>query len=127
MGEVVMTEQPFGTELDEEVPPWEARGLLRRDCAPHRGNVLVLLGSVALVCGFAAICLGVPGLLGLPFGLGVYALGQRDLEQMKAGHMDPRGQALTIQGAELAVGGALLNLLGLAELTLGVLLFVFGR
>jgi hypothetical protein len=122
-----MSELPFGTQPGAEVPPWEARGLLRRDCDPHRGNVLVLLGSAAVLCGMAAICLGVPGLLGLPFGLVVYTLGQRDLERMKAGTMDPSGRALTIQGGELAVGGILLNLLGLVELTLGILLFTLGR
>jgi hypothetical protein len=122
-----MNEQPFGTEPDEEVPPWEARGQIRRDCAPHRGSVLVLLGSGALVCGMLAVCLIVPGLFGLPFGLVIYVLSQRDLERMKAGTMDPDGRTLTIQGGELAVGGALLSLLGLIELTLGIALLVFGR
>jgi hypothetical protein len=72
--------------------PWEWLGLPRRDCEPHRGEVLYLLGNLSLICGLLSLCTLVPSLIGLPLGLVVAFLARRDLDEMSTGRMDPGGR-----------------------------------
>jgi hypothetical protein len=83
---------------DADPRPWQEQGAVRRDVAPHRSNLLMLLANVALVLGLSSFCLVVTGWAALPLGLLVEWLAQRDLEGMQAGTMDPRGR----RDAELA-------------------------
>jgi hypothetical protein len=39
----------------DEARPWERVGEVRRDVSPHRGNLLLLLARVALVCRQSSI------------------------------------------------------------------------
>jgi hypothetical protein len=53
--------------------PWERWGAARRDCAPHRGNVL-LLAWTAWVLGLSSFCLGVTGWAAVPLAWAVHGL-----------------------------------------------------
>ena len=77
------------TEADDR--PWERPGAVRRDCEPHRGDVLLLLGYVSYVLAFASCFGGIAALLALPLGVVVAALAARDLMEMRQRHMDPAG------------------------------------
>jgi hypothetical protein len=75
----------------EELPPWEEPGAVRRDSQPHRGTLLLLLGTAALVSGVLSPC--VPGgcIPALVFGLLVTRMANTDRDKMAAGLMDPEG------------------------------------
>jgi hypothetical protein len=120
-GESAVAEEPLLPEAGEAHRPWEERGAVRRDCAPHRGNVLRLLGGVALACGGLSWCLAVPALIGLPLGVAVWVVVQRDLDRMKAGAMDPQGRALTLQAMDWGIAGAVLSFMALFVFGLAVL------
>ena len=51
--------------------PWVRWGTARRDCAPHRGNVLLLLAWVAWVLGLSTFCLVATGWAAVPLAWGV--------------------------------------------------------
>jgi hypothetical protein len=103
-------EDPNGPEGEER--PWEEPGAVRRDCAPHRGTFLAVLGAVSLACGFFSCCLVVPGLVGLPLGLATLVMGRRDLGLMEAGLMDPEGRKRTEEALTNAGVGIVLSLAG---------------
>ena len=54
----------------EDPRPWERPGGVRRDCEPHRGRLLHVLGVLSLVCGMLSGCLA-PAILALPLGVAV--------------------------------------------------------
>jgi len=112
---MVGPEQDVAQEPDGGDRPWERPGAVRRDCAPHRGRLLGVLGGLALVCAAlstALLCLvppplGLEGfvpswLSGVALGGVVFALGRRDLQRMAAGRMDPEGEAATEGARNLA-------------------------
>jgi hypothetical protein len=83
---------------DRDDRPWERPGAVRRDCEPHRGQTLEVLGTVSLACGALSLFMGLPALLGLPLGAAVLWLSSCDLTMMEAGRMNPAGKAPTLQG-----------------------------
>jgi hypothetical protein len=78
--------------------PWERPGAVRRDCAPHRGNLLGALGNVSLALGILAAVFVVPLAAGLPLGVLTASLAERDLTRMASGAMDPAGREETELG-----------------------------
>jgi hypothetical protein len=79
-----------------DVPPWEHPGAYRRDCEPHRGEVLSALGTLSILLSLiGCISLGASAIVGFPLGLLVLYLARRDLAKMKVGQMDPHGASLT--------------------------------
>jgi hypothetical protein len=91
--------------------PWEESGAVRRDVAPHRSNVLLLLATVALVLGLLSFGLVVTGWAAVPLAFAVEGLAQGDLKEMEAGRMDPNGRKDTERAHALAeyacfLGGA---------------------
>lgn len=92
--------------------PWEQPGNARRDCPPHRGNWLLLLGSVALACGVLS-CTGLPALVGIGLGAGVMLAAADDLVRMDAWLLDPLGQESTSKARRRAMWGLILSLIGL--------------
>jgi hypothetical protein len=106
---------PVPESWDER--PWGRPGSPPRDCPPHRGHWLLLLASVTLACGILSfLCL--PGLLGLPLGFVTAGMARRDLDQMDAGSLDPRGRESTSKALRQAEVGTLINILGLVALAL---------
>lgn len=68
---------------------------------PHRGVTILILGLLSLViCGF--------------FGPVAWIMGTRDLEEMRAGTLDPEGRTLTRVGQVLGVVGTLLAVVQVA-------------
>jgi hypothetical protein len=99
-----MDDNRDGIRTEPPVPPWEQPGCFRRDCEPHRGNLLWWLGCAGFVVGILALlpCCGwEPGLLGIPFGLCNRYLTRKDLARMRAGRMDPNGEIVTAQAGYL--------------------------
>ncbi len=86
-------------------------GMLRRDCEPHRGGLLLALAVVALVCGFASVVLAVPALVAVPLGIAVARRARRDLDEMFAGRRDPAGRRQTVLARTWAAAGAGLGFL----------------
>lgn len=92
---------------DARIPECE-----RRDCAPHHGGVLYVLGLISFVSGvFGRLLL--PAVIAVACGVVVSGWASKDLCLMRLGQMDPGGKSLT----QLAQGFA----------DLGVILgYVFG-
>ena len=82
---------------------------MRRDCEPDRGRLLECLAVAGLLLGGLSLPLIVPGLLGAPLGIVTWVLAGRDLEKMRAGLMDPRGQWPTRMARQLGFVAALLS------------------
>jgi hypothetical protein len=93
----------------DEPRPWRLPGAVPRDCAPHRSEVLRLLGLSSLACGLLAFCLGATALLGLPLGLAAWVLARYDLPRMRDGLMDPAGWGDVLSARESGREGALLS------------------
>jgi hypothetical protein len=109
--------------------PWEQPGAFRRDCEPHRGFLLGVLGQLSVALGLlAAFCfVWVPlstlaAFLALGFGVTTWQLARHDLREMDAGRVDPAGRIRTTWGRELGKAGAVLAFLGL----LATIVFVGG-
>ena len=96
---------------DSEPRPWDQPGQVRRDCEPHWGDLLMLLGAISLGCGLLS-CLVVPALVGVALGFTVLEMARRDLNRMGAGQMDPAGKGLAEKAMGLASGGIVGSLLG---------------
>jgi hypothetical protein len=75
---------PYG---DDYGPP-RGRGY-RRDLMPHRGSAVLTLGILSLIpCVITALILGIIAVV----------MGQSDLQEMRAGRMDPEGEGITNAG-----------------------------
>jgi hypothetical protein len=105
-------ELPHADRAGDALRPWEQPGAVRRDVAPHRSNLLVLLANVALLLGLSSFCLVVTGRAALPLALTVEWLAQRDRERMTAGTMDPRGRHDAERAQELAGYACVLGFVG---------------
>jgi hypothetical protein len=102
-----------GMMLPQDDRPWEQPGAVRRDVEPHRGDLLVLLGTASLVCGFLTPALVVPGVVGLPLSVVVLVLAYRDLGRMGRGMLDPAGRAEAEKAIQHALVGLFFNVIGL--------------
>jgi hypothetical protein len=100
------------TEPVSDPRPWEEPGAVRRDCAPHRANLLAVLGRLSLALGLLSALFGVPLLVGLPVSLATVLLAGRDLERMAAGAMDPRGREATERARRRGEDGLFLSVFG---------------
>lgn len=63
----------------------------RRDLMPHRGSTVLTLGILSLVLFFFT---GIGGILG-PIA---WIMGHQDMNEIKAGRMDPEGESATNSG-----------------------------
>jgi hypothetical protein len=82
----------------QTLPPWQKPGAVPRDCAPHRGPLIRLLGTVSIITGGLALFCGLTAPLALLTGVAAVVLAGRDLRQMVAGRMDPQGAEGTWAG-----------------------------
>jgi hypothetical protein len=99
-------------DLEPEAGPRTARMGPRRDWLPHRGKLLLVLGNISLALGGLSLCtVGIGSPLAVGLGLTTWFLAQRDLEEMRAGRMDPAGQSSTEAGRAGGLVGSLLGLL----------------
>jgi hypothetical protein len=98
-----------GNDMADDLQPWEQPGAVRRDCEPHRGPWLHLLGGSALACGVLSVLvpLGVP--LGLILGVWVARECTADLAKMRAGLMDPAGREVAVNARGLGFAGLVMS------------------
>ncbi len=106
-------------------PPWEEPGAVRRDLTPHRGQSLLLLARLSVVCGGLSLLLGLlTGSVAIGLGVTVRAAAAVDLEKMRRGELDPRGAAEAEKARELAAAGIVLGPLA-AVLNAVALVWIF--
>ena len=115
--------QPTGP-ADEEERPWERAGKLRRDCEPHRGNLLLWLGVAALFFGLLSVFLVVPGFIAVVLAIVADSLACRDLRRMRAGLMDPAGEGPARTARRYATAGLLTMLGGWGLCCAGFILWI---
>jgi hypothetical protein len=87
------------TVAEEEERPWEqppARPSVRRDCEPHRAQLILTLGIIGLGAMACASWMG--AVVGMPCGIIAWVLGTKDLARMRLGTMDPEGLGMTQSG-----------------------------
>jgi hypothetical protein len=84
--------------------PFRPQGY-RRDWEPHRGTLVLVLGTVSI--GMAMVFTP----LALPFGVAAWILGQSDLRKMKRNDMDPAGKGNTEAGWICGIIGTCLGLI----------------
>jgi hypothetical protein len=99
-----------GEELaaeNDNVPPWERVGALRRDVDSHRGGLVLTLG----VAGMIASGIHVLSVIGVPLSVTAWVMGQSDLKRMRANQLDPGGAGLTQAGRICGIIGTCLGLL----------------
>jgi hypothetical protein len=110
-----MDDHREGIKAEESIPPWERPGCFRRDCEPHRGNLLWWLAFASLFLGALALypCWGwLFGLVGSPLGLCIRYLAKADLAKIQAGLVDPAGEEVTAQAMSLSTYGLWLSIFG---------------
>jgi hypothetical protein len=104
-GEELEAEDEFSRQ--ERVPPG-----VRRDTVPHRGAVVATLGNISMIAGGLSLCtFGLGAVISVPLGVVAWVMATYDLEQMRAGVMDPRGRAQTETGRTGGILGVVLGLL----------------
>jgi hypothetical protein len=112
-------------EEDSEEDRWESRGV-RRDSEPHRGQTVITMGVISVVCGGISM-VGCPflGVFGLGLGIPTWVMGHKDLKKMHSGIMDSRGEAQTRTGLVCGIVGTILSILGLLLLAFLIALEVW--
>jgi hypothetical protein len=73
-----------------------------RHYAPHRGSTILVLGILSLVLGIVGIVLG-------PMA---WSMGNHDLQEMRAGRMDPEGEGTTNAGRICGIIGTIKDGIG---------------
>jgi hypothetical protein len=108
-----------GEELEPEdgpPPAWRRNAdLIRRDCEPHRGPLIVSLGNFSMIFGVLSLCtFGLGAVLSLPLGIFALLMATRDLERMRDGRMDTSGKSQTQIGRTIAAIGVCFSLIFVA-------------
>jgi len=86
----------------------------RRNLAPHRGTLILVLGILAFVGG------------GIITGIPAWIMGSNDLKEIRAGRMDPEGESNTNVGRILGMVCCIFNLVILLVCCPIWLIFVIG-
>ena len=110
-----MDDHREGIQTDESIPPWERPGCFRRDCEPHRGDMLWWLGFTSHFLGILALvpgCGWMPGIVGIPFGLCGRYMAKGDLVKMRAGRMNPYGEGITESAMSRCEDGLVFSIFG---------------
>jgi hypothetical protein len=90
--------------------PFARRGLPpRRDCEPHRGNTILVLGVLCLSCLVFFMIPILPALVGVVLGIIALWMAQGDVRRIQEGTMDPAGRNSTQAGRVCALIGTILN------------------
>jgi predicted Zn finger-like uncharacterized protein len=96
----VRRRRPLDDEDDDDYDdlPRRRRRRVRRDAVPHRGTLILVLGILSIVlCGF--------------FGPVAWVMGHNDLNEIRAGRMDPDGEGTTRGGEICGMVGTVLLVL----------------
>jgi hypothetical protein len=97
--------------LEDIFQPWELVGRSRRDCDPHRGDMLRRMARFSLLAAGLSF-FGLPfNLVGLPLGLITWSMACRDRDRICAGDMDQAGYHLTEKARSDSRAAVFLNIL----------------
>jgi hypothetical protein len=108
----VCNETLFSDEDSPYLPrPWEQSGVVRRDCDPDRGPLLLSLGCVSIAFGLLGCFLFVPAIPGAILGMLGYTMARADLVRMRAGTIDRNERKTTKEAEKLSAIGLALNLI----------------
>jgi hypothetical protein len=111
---------------DDDRPPWERPGAVRRDCEPHRGEMLVWLGRLSVWLIVATVVVGAVSVVAaVVVAIVVMAMASRDRAKMRAGTMDPAGEPLARKASRY--GMAALIVCGLVLVGVGCLVYELTR
>jgi predicted Zn finger-like uncharacterized protein len=93
----------------EDERPWERadRHAVRRDCEPHRGTLILVLGILSIVLATMWFL----SIVSLPMGIAAWIMGRRDLKKIDAKAMDPEGRGTTQAGYICSIVGTILSVL----------------
>jgi hypothetical protein len=94
---------------ESEERPWEQPGRVRRDCAPHRGALLLVLATLSVVLGWLSWCLVVPSVVGLPLAVAAFVMSRHDLGRLRAGLVASDGWGQTSAAWHRSIDGLCLN------------------
>jgi hypothetical protein len=72
---------------DDDYDDRPRRRRRRRDYAPHRGTMILVFGILSLV-----------GVVPIVFGPMAWIMGNQDMQEIRAGRMDPEGESSTSAG-----------------------------
>ncbi|MCI0465245.1 MAG: zinc-ribbon domain-containing protein [Gemmataceae bacterium] len=93
----------YGYEDDyDDYDPYNRRPRSRRGMAPHRGSTILTLGILSLV------------VLGPILGPIAWVMGHQDMNEIRAGRMDPEGEGPTNAGKICGMIATILSAVGLA-------------
>lgn len=109
-----------GEDLHDDRPEWERPGAVRRDCEPHRGGTVLVIGIIGLCLSFPHIL----SVIGLPLSITAIVMANHDVRRMEAGEMDPQGLANTRGGRICGIIGTVIGLLWFAVFGLAILSIV---
>ena len=87
---------------NDDLEPWERPGAMRRDCEPHRGELLARLADLAFILSVCSVFVCMPTFVALPLALTVVLLASRDLDRMAAVQLDRQGEHQTRDAMERA-------------------------
>jgi hypothetical protein len=87
---------PLGRATAADEPP--------RPLLPDRGTTILVFGILSIIIGW--------GCIGLVLGPLAWTMGNNDLREIRAGRMDPRGEANTNAGRVCGIIGTILSVLG---------------
>ena len=82
------------------VSPYSPMGAPGRFLNPHRGGLILVLGLVGIIMGCPV------------FSIMAWVMGSGDLQEMRAGRMDPSGEGLTQAGKILGMIPSILFIMG---------------
>lgn len=77
--------------------PWERLGVMRRDCLPHRGELLCALAGLSMELSIFT------GPLGLAISVAIWIEAHKDVTQIRQGVMDRRGESKTVDARNCAL------------------------
>jgi hypothetical protein len=95
--------------------------MVRRDCEPHRGALILIFGILSIVLPGTWVL----AVIGLPLGIAAWVMGHRDLNKINAKAMDPQGKGITMAGYICGIIGTIISgLMGLV--CVGYILLIIG-
>jgi hypothetical protein len=113
-----------GDDREEYEDEYDNRPERRGDEMAHRGGVLLTLGIVSLVLGFASFIFSCfSAVIGLVLGILAWTWGRKDLKAMDAGEMDPEGRGATQAGFIMGIIGTIVNGLFFAAILIFILIY----
>lgn len=89
---------------DDDERPRPSRRRRSSHYASHRGGMILAFGLIGLILGFTGLFFPVI------FAILAWVMGNNDMEEMRAGRMDPEGEGMTQAGRIMGIIGVILHI-----------------